>query len=83
MNEWVGFVDDYLRLAQREVLAGAGQVSHEAMLQITDERYTVFDLRRKESERRTAEAEYEHDLADELKKAEKLVQGRRNAGKGS
>ena len=70
MAEWGGFVDSYLKLAERAVLSHAGSVSHDHMLKIIDRRYTDFDASRREAERQVAESEYDRDVDAELRQIE-------------
>lgn len=80
MAEWVAFVDQYLKLADRAVLTHAGSISHEQMLKIIDHRYATFDAARKEADRRAAEVEYEQDIDAELREIEaKATQAKRKA----
>lgn len=73
MAEWVDFVDRYLTLAEREVLQGAGKMSHAAMETIVHERYETFDAARKAAELETAEAEHAREVEVELKQLEKRL----------
>ncbi len=78
MAEWSSFVDQYLRLADREILTHAGAISHDRMLKTVDERYGTFDAARKEAERCAAEIDYEQEIDAELRRAEaEAVKGRR------
>lgn len=70
MVEWVTFTDQYLKLAERAVLAHSGSVSHEQMLKIVDQHYQAFDRARKESEHRAAELAHEQDIDSELRRIE-------------
>ncbi|WP_198162197.1 RhuM family protein, partial [Methylosinus sp. R-45379] len=78
MAEWASFVDQYLKLAEREILTHAGAVSHDRMLTIVDARYGAFDAARREAERRAAEVEHEQEIDAELRRAEvEATKGRR------
>lgn len=70
MKEWETFVDDYLKLSEREVLKNAGSVSADYAERIACERYETFDNNRKEHERLLAERDYEQDLEAEIKQIE-------------
>ncbi|EME68612.1 putative DNA-binding protein [Paramagnetospirillum caucaseum] len=70
MADWIGFADQYLKLAERAVLTHAGSVSHENMLKVIDQRYATFDAARKASDKRAAEVEYEQDVESELRALE-------------
>jgi hypothetical protein len=70
MAEWTTFVDQYLKLAEREILTHAGAVSHDRMLKIVDQRYGAFDAARKEAELRAAEREHEQEIDAELRRVE-------------
>ena len=76
MHEWETFVDDYLKLSERDVLTHGGRISHERMEAITAERYAAFDANRKEHERLLAEQDYEQDLETEIKQIEGDVKKR-------
>jgi len=78
MADWISFTDQYLKLAERAVLTHAGSVSHDSMLKIIDQRYATFDATRKATEKQVAEAEYEQDIAAELRSLESTA---RRAGK--
>ena len=73
MVDWIGFVDRFLALTDREVLRGAGRISHERMLEITGERYASFDRKRRDAAKLVAEAEYEADVVEDLAKVERTV----------
>jgi hypothetical protein len=62
MKDWRQKTDDFLRFNEREVLAGAGAVSHESAL----EQYDVFAGRR----RHALEAQAEAKLMDGIKELE-------------
>lgn len=83
MAEWINFVDQYLRLADRAVLTHAGSVSHEQMLKIIDQRYASFDATRKETERQAAEVAYEQDIEAELKRIETTATKAKRSRKGA
>ncbi len=76
MAEWLGFVDQYLKLADRAVLTHAGSVSHDHMLKLVDERYASFDVSRQEAERQAAEVEHDRDIDAELRRIEAKAQSR-------
>jgi len=42
MRGWIAKLDEYLRVADREVLAGAGTVSHESAVQKAESEYAKF-----------------------------------------
>ena len=70
MAEWASFVDNYLKLAEREVLNHAGRVSHEQMLKQIDQRYASFDAARRSAEREAAELAHEREVDAELRQIE-------------
>lgn len=70
MKEWTDFVDSYLKLTERAVLAHAGSVSHDAMLKTIDQRYTVFDTARRATDHQTAEIEHQQEIEAELRRIE-------------
>ena len=73
MGDWESELDRFLTYNERPVLDGAGRISHERMEQITSEKYAEFDAARKAAELRKAEEEYENELYEIAKAAEKLV----------
>ena len=70
MSEWVTFVHNYLKLAEREVLNHAGRVRHDDMLKLIDQRYASFDAARRTAEREAAELEHEREIDAELRQIE-------------
>lgn len=80
MAEWIGFVDQYLKLADRAVLGHAGSVSHEHMLKVIDERYATFDIARRDAESREAEQEHDREVDAELRCIEALATSPRRKG---
>ena len=83
MAEWIGFVDQYLKLAEREVLTHAGRVSHDAMLKTIDQRYASFDAARKQAGRQAAEIEHEREIEAELRQIEDFASRAEKAGSQS
>lgn len=69
MVDWVAQTDRFLAFNEREVLAGAGRVSHDRMETIVHQVYTAFDAGRREREAIEAEAEH----VEELKRIEAEV----------
>jgi hypothetical protein len=80
MADWLGFVDQYLKLADRAILSHAGSVSHDRMLKLVDERYASFDASRRQAERRVAEAEHEQDIEAELRQIQARAKVRPKGG---
>ncbi|CAA7611398.1 putative DNA-binding protein [Candidatus Terasakiella magnetica] len=80
MAEWLDFVDQYLKLADRAILSHRGSISHDRMLKLIDERYASFDASRKEAERKAAEIEHNQDLDAELRQIEAKAKGRKKTG---
>lgn len=62
MNEWAGKLDEFLKFNERQVLSGAGKVSHDRARKIAHQEYETFDANRKEAEKAEADAEYIEDL---------------------
>lgn len=78
MADWMAFTDQYLKLAERAVLTHSGSICHDDMLKIIDARYATFDKARRDSERCTAEIEYERETEAELRRiADQTVQAKR------
>ncbi len=80
MAEWLGFVDQYLKLADRAVLTHAGSVSHDHMLKLIYQRYASFDATRRQAERQAAEIEHDHDIDAQLRQIEASAKGRKKTG---
>ena len=57
MADWRRNVDNFIQFAERPLLQNAGRVSHEEMLQITHERYSTFDAKRRASDAKQADAD--------------------------
>jgi hypothetical protein len=72
MAQWVGFVDNYLKLAERPILDNPGKLSHENMMAIVAHRYDEFDTSRRAAERAKAEQEYEKECAKEVDEINKI-----------
>eukprot|EP01037_Dinobryon_pediforme_P005928 gene5928-5997_t len=70
MAEWVTFVDNYLKLAEREVLTHAGRVRHDDMLKLIDQRYASFNTTRQTAEREAADIAHEREIDAELRQIE-------------
>lgn|GEM_PF-1928128 len=62
MTEWVGQTDRFLAFNERNLLAGSGRVSAQAMQDVVAERYAEYDQRRRAIEAGHAEAEELDDL---------------------
>ena len=73
MQEWKEYVDKFLAFSEMPILKHAGSVSHDKMEAITEQRFQVFDTKRKTDELLLAEAEYEHEIAEDLKRLESDV----------
>lgn len=83
MADWVGFVDSYLKLAERNVLQGPGKMSHTAMETIAHQRYEEFDASRKAAELAAAEAEHAKEVDAELQQLEKRLTAQAKGRKGA
>ncbi|SDH11266.1 virulence RhuM family protein [Pseudonocardia oroxyli] len=64
MADWVAQTDRFLTFDERELLKGAGTVSAARMREVTDERYEVFDSRRRAEEAERAAIEEWDDLRE-------------------
>lgn len=62
MKNWEERLDAFLKFNDREVLEGAGKISHEQAETIVHKRYETFDQQRKEYEKLEAENEAIEDL---------------------
>lgn len=62
MNEWAAKLDEFLKFNERQVLSGAGKVSHDHAKKIAHHEYETFDANRKDAEKIAAEEEYIEDL---------------------
>ena len=57
MADWRQYVDSFLKFNEREVLQGAGRISHEHMEQVATARYAEFNSKRLEFEAKQADAD--------------------------
>lgn len=73
MADWEIELDKFLTYNERPVLGGAGRISHDHMEKIASEKYARFDAARKEAELRKAEEEYEDELYEAAKAAERMI----------
>jgi hypothetical protein len=76
MADWVAQTDRFLTFNERDVLAGAGRISHAQMDTIIGERYAAFDARRRADEALSADREADDDLKQLQSEAERLVAGK-------
>lgn len=76
LKDWEAFLNQFLDFNERPILKGAGSVSREDMESEAHARYALFDERRKEDEKRLAEAEHEREVTEELKRIEGKVSKR-------
>jgi len=76
MAEWIGFVDNYLKLAEHPVLNHAGGISHEDMLLKVGQCYQDFDTSRRKAEDMAAEQEHEREVETELQRIETGLRGK-------
>lgn len=64
MAEWMAQTDRFVAFNEREVLQGAGRVSHARMEQIAFERFETFDARRRTADTNAAEQEAINELTE-------------------
>ena len=76
MTDWIAQTDRFLTFNERDVLAGAGRISHEQMETIIGERYAAFDARRRADEALSADREADDDLEQLQSEAKRLVAGK-------
>lgn len=76
MADWIAQTDRFLTFNERDVLAGAGRISHEQMETIIGERYAAFDARRRADEALVADREADDDLEQLQSEAKRLVAGK-------
>jgi len=72
MNEWVTQTDRFLDFNERQVLTGAGKVTHAGMKQIAHDRFDTFDAARRQAEAEAAEREHIEELGKIEKDVRKL-----------
>ncbi|MET9240952.1 virulence RhuM family protein [Nonomuraea sp. NPDC003709] len=70
MADWAKQADRFIEMNDFGVLNGAGKVSHDAMLATTNQKFALFDKRRKEIAAALAEKEHEAETARLLQEAE-------------
>ena len=75
MADWIAQTDRFLTFNERDVLAGAGLISHEQMETIVGERYAAFDTRRRADEAQAADREADNDLEQLQSEAKRLAAG--------
>ncbi|MBB5913593.1 hypothetical protein BJY24_002460 [Nocardia transvalensis] len=68
MADWVAMTDRFLEFNERDVLRGAGRVSHEDMQRIARQRYDDFDTRRREIEEEQADLAELKAIQDEIER---------------
>lgn len=73
MADWIAQTDRFLTFNERDVLAGAGRISHEQMETIVGERYAAFDARRRADEALAADREADDDLKQLQSEAKRLA----------
>ena len=56
MADWRVYVDNFIQFNERPLLQGAGQVSHERMVQVAHDCYETFDAQRRDVEKQLADA---------------------------
>jgi hypothetical protein len=66
MRDWAKKLDDFLRLNDREVLQGFGNISSQLAKETADRQFTTFDHKRREVE----DAQAAEDFAKEVKELE-------------
>lgn len=62
MADWAKKLDDFLEFNERQVLTGAGKVSHKNAEKIAHREYESFDLNRKQTEKELADNEALEEL---------------------
>jgi hypothetical protein len=73
MADWIAKLDEFLKLADREVLAHAGSISHTEALQKAEREFEAFT-----ATRRALPSPVEKHFADAVKNAKQLERGRRD-----
>ncbi|MFW5500558.1 MULTISPECIES: virulence RhuM family protein [unclassified Maridesulfovibrio] len=71
MQDWIKQTDLFLEFNEREVLSGAGSVSHEQAKVHARSEYDLFDTQRRDKEYEISEDEAEKDFEELLKSIEK------------
>lgn len=71
MEDWVSQTDKFLRFNERDVLSGAGALSHNTMVTITDREYEKFKEARKRLEKELSDDEFSKDIEVLSKKGKK------------
>ncbi|MDI1252413.1 virulence RhuM family protein [Thermomonas sp.] len=60
MQGWIGKLDDFLRLGERDILTHAGRISHDSAMAHVE---TQFDLYRQQQAKATTAVEHDFDVA--------------------
>ncbi|MFH1744206.1 MAG: RhuM family protein, partial [bacterium] len=71
MKDWIGKLDDFLRVSEREILTHAGKVSHEAAVEKSRIEYEKYRQQRLE-----APSPVESHFAEAVKELKKLEKSR-------
>jgi hypothetical protein len=67
MREWARKLDDFLKVNDREILAGLGKVSAQLARETAEKEFDRFDQTRRLAEDAAAEREFEHELEQKAK----------------
>jgi hypothetical protein len=62
MSDWLAQTDRFVAFNERGILTGAGKVSNERMEQVSHDRFAEFDVARRDTEAKAAEAEHIDEL---------------------
>jgi hypothetical protein len=81
MRDWIGKLDDFLRLSERDILTHAGRVSHEVAVAKAEGEYEDFQVRQL-AQPSEVEKQFEA-MVKELKQLAPKKPTRRKRGKTS
>lgn len=83
MADWAKKLDDFLEFNERQVLTGAGKVSHKNAEKIAHREYESFDLNRKQTEKELADNEALEELRQIETEAAQLRKNREKKDEAS
>ncbi len=73
MRDWVKKLDDFLRLNDREILTGLGQISSQLAKEKADRQFDMFDQRRRELEDAQAAEEFRKEVEELERQAREIA----------
>ena len=72
MADWIGKLDDFLRLSEQDILTHAGKISHEAAVDRAQEQFAQYEQKRLQWEAQQPTSDFDR-LVDESTQAQKKL----------